>query len=69
VLYVDDPIRNRAIGLFETTSRLGSNDALIAAVALENGLGLVSADQDFREVAHLRLIAPDSAEAAALIAD
>lgn len=67
VLSVGDAGRVRALSIFGATSRLGSNDALIAAVALENGLSLVSADQDFREVAELRLVAPDSAHAAALI--
>jgi uncharacterized protein len=68
VLPVTDQCRIRAISLFESASRIGSNDALIAAVALENGLALVSADQDFREVAGLQLIPPDSPRAAALAA-
>ena len=66
VLPVTNQTRARAFDLFASSSRIGSNDALIAAVALENGLALVSADQDFREVAGLRLMPPDSPEAAAL---
>jgi uncharacterized protein len=68
VLPITDQTRARAFSLFASSSRLGSNDALIAAVALENDLSLVSADQDFREVPQLRLVRPDSAEALALIA-
>ncbi len=68
VLPLSDAARARAIDLFATTTRLSSNDVLIAAVALENGLALVTADQDFHEVAGLQLIPPDSPRAADLAA-
>jgi predicted nucleic acid-binding protein len=57
----------RALLIFGATDRLSSNDALIAAVALDHGIALVSAGLDFREIPQLALLPPDSAEAARLV--
>lgn len=66
VLPLSDQARARALTLYARTTRLSINDSYIAAAALENGLDLVSADQDFVEVSGLVLISPDSEEAAGL---
>ena len=67
VVVPDPNVRDRALGLYATTDQLSSNDALIAAMAIEHGMTLLSADQDFVEARGLRLVAPDSDEARALI--
>lgn len=58
--------RARALTAYGTTTRLSRHDTCIAAVGLDHGLALVSTDLDVNEVPALRLIAPDSAEAAGL---
>lgn len=50
--------RQSALQIFAGSSRLSSNDCLIAAVALDNQLDLVSADQDFADLVTLRVLSP-----------
>lgn len=58
VLPVSDVARATAFTTFAGSRRLSSHDALIAAVALEYGAQLVTADDDFSDVPGLECIAP-----------
>ena len=67
VLPVTDSARSAALSIFAASQRLGSNDALIAGVALDNQAQLASADQGFSDVPGLQLLIPGTTEFAALL--
>lgn len=58
VFPLSDAARERALSIYAASERLSSNDAFIAAVALERDLTLVSADGDFADVPGLALAEP-----------
>jgi predicted nucleic acid-binding protein len=60
VLPVTPAARDRALEIYRGSERLSSNDALIAAVALDTGATLVSADRDFQDVIGLDLVEPEA---------
>ena len=58
VLPVTPAARDQALAIYLGSERLSSNDAFIAAVALDAGATLVSADRDFHDVIRLDLVEP-----------
>lgn len=58
----------RGLTLFETTSRLGAFDAVLAAAAKSVAAALVSADTGFADLPDVTHITPDAAGIASLLA-
>ncbi len=67
LLVVDEPALRAGLRLFADGERVGSFDAVLAAVALDrDASALVSADGGFAQVKNLRHVVPDMAGVATL---
>lgn len=68
LLVVDEPALRAGLRIFADADRVGSFDAVLAAVALDRGaVALVSADGGFAAVKELRHVVPDHAGVAELL--
>jgi len=68
LLVVSERTLRAGLTLFAQRERLGAFDSVLAAVALEQGATLVSADRAFAEIGGLDLVVPDDAGVAGLLA-
>lgn len=68
LLAVSSENLERGLRLFEENERIGAFDAVLAAAAIAAGAeALVSADEDFGQVADLRHVVPDERGVASLL--
>lgn len=58
ILEMTPRARTTAIDLFAGSTRISINDAMIAAVAIEHGASVMTADADFQEIPSLAVIHP-----------